>query len=244
MVVMNDMVNNTSNHYDMSTVMKAEAVNKTATEPSDEIMADVAASVSFTKKMDSGMTMQAGIIDAAQESITKNQVADMSLAEVNKKLYRITQLSIQASHEGKSYSDKKELQDEIHKLRLEIQNAGKKTNFNGKNVFESMGRPVYERRITGDDILVEDNRLGDATYEGALIKEGTYDVEANNAPKVSIDYNAIVNELEAIDVTKKDGTKEALEHTNKAMDYVDSARSYIRAEQNRLIQLIQEKIQF
>ena len=241
---MNDMVNNTSNHYDMNTVMKAEAVNKTATEPNNEIMADVAASVSFTKKMDSGMTMQAGIIDAAQESITKNQVADMSLAEVNKKLYRITQLSIQASHEGKSYSDKKELQDEIHKLRLEIQNAGKKTNFNGKNVFESMGRPVYERRITGDDILVEDNRLGDATYEGSLIKEGTYDVEAKNAPKVSIDYNDIVNELEAIDVTKKDGTKEALEHTNKAMDYVDSARSYIRTEQNRLIQLIQEKIQF
>ena len=244
MVVMNDVINNASNRYEMNNVMKAEAANKNMNEPNTEVMSEVAASVTFTKKMDNGMSAQAGVIDAAQESITKNQVADMSLAEVNKKLYRITQLSIQASHEGKSYSDKKELQDEIHKLRLEIQNAGKKTNFNGKNVFESMGKPVYERRITGDDILVEDNRLGDATYEKSLIKEGTYEMGANNAPKINIDYNAIVNELEAIDVTKKDGTKEALEHTNKAMDYVDSARSYIRAEQNRLIQLIQEKIQF
>ena len=160
--------------------------------------------------MDNGVTAQAGIIDAAQENITKNQVADMSLAEMNKKLYKITQLSIQASYEGKSYSDKKEIQDEIHKLRLEIQNAAHETNFNGENVFDSLSRKANsDKSVTGDERLEIERDQGVDANAQPMNKAGVY--VDTTAPKVHIDYNAILNEVEQIDVTKQDGTKEALE---------------------------------
>ena len=111
MVVQNEMMNAVSKQYNMSFVTKADIANKYTEQNNTDAMTDVAASVSLTKKVDNEVSAYTGIIDKAQESVTKNQVADMSLAEMNKKLYKITQLSIQASYESTSFSDKKEIQD-------------------------------------------------------------------------------------------------------------------------------------
>ena len=234
MVVQNEIMNAASKQYSMNYVTKADIVQKYTQENNTDTSTDVAASVSISQKADNGVSAYTGIIDKAQESITKNQVADMSLAEMNKKLYRITQLSIQAGYEGKSYNDKREIQD-----------IGANTNFNGEKVFVSNGNEGSSNEnlaIDGTNNIDSIDGIGNS--DSMVVKTdvvdtaGTY-TNVNNIPKISIDYTSVLDTIDEIDVTKPQGSDEALVQTNKAMDYIDDARKYIQNEQTRLEQLIQ-----
>ncbi|MBE5935346.1 MAG: hypothetical protein E7262_06095 [Lachnospiraceae bacterium] len=231
MVVQNEIMNAASKQYSMSFVTKADIAQKYAEQNNEDATTDVAASMSLSNGAGNEIPAYTGVIDRAQEDITKNQVADMSLAEMNKKLYRITQLSIQAGYDGKSYNDKREIQEEIRQLRLEIQNIGYEADFNGEKIFAPYNPYVGNVNTSN----VNTNIINDVSMQNAA---GVY-TSNNQVPKISIDYHEVLNTIDEIDVTKENGSKEALVHTNKAMDYIDDARKYISTEKNRLEQIIQ-----
>ena len=146
-------------------------------------------------------------------------MADTSLAEMNKKLYRIAQLSAKASSEEATASDKRVIQEEINKLRLEVQNVGEKTVFNNQPVFSNVatemnGTGAYGNQSTANNSTNKDNS------------------------RVDIELEAVLADINNVDVTTQEGATKAVNKTLQIMSKLHDAREKYISKQDKVEEML------
>lgn len=168
-------------------------------------------------------------VEDTQEQITKNQSTDLSLAQINEKFYKITQLYIQAKDEEATPSDIQKIQEEINKLRMEIRGLDSTASFN--NIGTAMAQRNQETADTSEETQA---------YEMSQNVEGVYEEAVTRAPQRAITGQDIARYIEHIDLNTNidlstiEGIDKAIEQTTAASSYIEQARMYLSAENSRL----------
>lgn len=210
-ITQNTITASTNNQYGLNTVAQTENIEKqnlTTKETNNKDTDSTVLSVSLSSSMRKQSKMNTTEVNSAQEKISLYQSADMSLAEMNRKLYRITQLSIQASSGGNTGDSKREIQEEINKLKLELQDIGKEAKFKDKPMFN-----------TGSEA------------NGTESDKSPYETGEVNLGKV-------LDDIETIDVTALNGSESAVKQTLQAMNYIHEAREEMASKERKLEELI------
>jgi len=161
--------------------------------------ADNAAGLAISEKM----RLQIRGLDRGAENIQEGvgycKVADGALAEIEDMLQRINELSVQAANGTNSDSDRRDINEEIEELKIEMDRICTTTKYNEIYIFKTEDNippmRVYELEFYGypDDIYIYnetyDADTGTATYGGiayrgkryswAQIGSGMYDPTKN-----------------------------------------------------------------
>ena len=72
-----------------------------------------------------------------QDGVSWLQVADGSMEEISKIIHRIRELSVQASNDTNTQSDRASIDTEIKELKKEINNISRNTEFNTQDIFDN-----------------------------------------------------------------------------------------------------------
>lgn len=210
-ITQNTITASTNNQYGLNTVAQTENVEKqnlTTKETNNKDTDSTVLSVSLSSSMRKQSKMNTTELNSAQEKISLYQSADMSLAEMNRKLYRITQLSIQASSGNSTGDVRKEIQDEINKLKLELQDIGENAQFNKQPMFNTGSEAPGMESVA-------------SPYETGKINLGK-----------------VLEDIETIDVTAVNGTESAVKQSLQAMNYIHDAREEMASKEKKLAELI------
>lgn len=208
----NSLTLDVSKQYNLNIASKTTKLDK-STQLSNGQQDEKIAEVSLSSNMKKQAKDKSYEINDAQERISLYQVADMSLAEMNKKLYRIAQLSAKASSEEATTNDKRVIQEEINQLRLEIQNVGEKATFNSQPVFSNVA-----------------SALGNG--EGLSNQFGRND--SNQGDKVDLELEAILSDIENVDVSTREGATKAVNQTLEIMSKIHDTREKYISKQDEI----------
>lgn len=166
--------------------------------------ADDAAGLAIAEKLESqtrGYDAGSRNIGTAQD-MTK--VADGALSSITDSLQRIRELSIQASNDLYTASDKGAIQQEIDQLKQSISDVASGTQFNTKNLLDgTMGKAQVAASANGSSLEVS---MPDSTLQALGIAD--YDVTGN------FDISTIDNALDIVSSSRSN-----LGATSNRMDY-------------------------
>lgn len=125
-----------------------------------------------------------------QDGVSWLQIADGSMEEISKMIHRIRELSVQASNDTNTPSDRAAIDSEIKELKKEINNISRNTEFNTQDIFDNsyvsmdifgMPKDLQIFDATYDDIT------GDVTYGGFVFHGERYTWDTVAPGMVSID---------------------------------------------------------
>jgi len=148
----------------------------------------------------------------AQDGISLIQVFEGGTTEISNMLIRLRELSIESASDTVGERERTMLNNEVQELKQEITRIAKTTSYAGKDL------------LSGDQIHLE------------------FQIGANNDPEkdriVFDPGNANLTSeglgVDGVDITQKDGAREALEQLDSALNSVNALRARIGASQNRL----------
>lgn len=154
---------------------------------------DDAAGLAISEKMRGQIRGLTQASRNAQDSISLIQTAEGALTESHAILQRMRELSVQASNDTNTDSDRKELQNEVKQLTAELDRIGNTTEFNTKKLLDGSAQGVKEA-VEGS-VKVNNNSgltLDKAAFETALgeIKDGGLKDGAYMLVKVGQTLNA------------------------------------------------------
>jgi flagellin len=153
----------------------------------------------------------------ANDGISVAQTAEGALNQINDNLLRIRELSVQASNDTNSDTDRASIQEEITARVNEIDRIADSTQFNGKNILDgtvaSMDIQVGANTSAADTLTIT---LTDASSSALIID----DADA----AVDLTTDAVVDSAAA---------KASIDAVDNALKSVDSARSGLGSIQNR-----------
>lgn len=187
--------------------------------------ADDAAGLSISEKMRWQIRGLDQGTSNAQDGVSVCQVADGALAEVSEMLHRITELSVQASNDTNTDSDRQAIQKEIHELLQEIDRIGDTTEYNtqplfhGGNVTATGGTtagssPVKVNTVSGLSDFGDINRFNMLESSFWLSASGdSVTLRSDMAP------GAYYNPKTAVTTTWKDAGLTVIDDTVKAGIY-------------------------
>lgn len=177
MVVAHNMsAMNAQRQFSVNTKNRAKATEKLSSGFRINRAADDAAGLSISEKMRKQIRGLDRGVENAQEGVGMCQVADGALAEVNKMLHRMTELSVQAANGTNSTSDRRAIQEEINEILTEIERISETTKFNETRIFEGNESKTYS--ITGSvieagDIPFQDFALADVNLGNTPFNAGS-----------------------------------------------------------------------
>lgn len=125
-----------------------------------------------------------------QDGVSWLQIADGSMEEISKMIHRIRELSVQASNDTNTPSDRAAIDNEVKELKKEINNISRNTEFNTQDIFDNsyvsmdifgMPKDLQIFDATYDDIT------GDVTYGGFVFHGERYTWDTVAPGMVSID---------------------------------------------------------
>lgn len=125
-----------------------------------------------------------------QDGVSWLQIADGSMEEISKMIHRIRELSIQASNDTNTTSDRAAIDSEIKELKKEINNISRNTEFNTQDIFDNsyvsmdifgMPKDLQVFDATYDDIT------GDVSYGGFVFHGERYTWDTVAPGMVGID---------------------------------------------------------
>lgn len=209
----NSLTLDVSKQYNLNIASKTTKLDK-STQLSNGQQDEKIAEVSLSGNMKKQAKDKSYEINDAQERISLYQVADMSLAEMNKKLYRIAQLSAKASSEEATANDKRVIQEEINQLRLEIQNVGEKATFNSQPVFSNVATALSNGGATNGQLLKNENNSENI--------------------KVDLELEVILSDIENIDVSTREGATKAVNQTLEIMSKIHDTREKYISKQDEI----------
>jgi flagellin len=131
-----------------------------------------------------------------QDASNAANVADGALSSVTTILERIRSLSIEASSDITSQSDKVNLQAEISQLLLEVNRISQNTNFNGINLLDG-SHAGFQPTVNANFVITSNSDVGAG---GALIQTVT----------ISTSDNTIVDGSLELQVAQLNATQQAL----------------------------------
>lgn len=153
----------------------------------------------------------------ANDGISVAQTAEGALDQINDNLLRIRELSVQASNDTNSDTDRASIQEEITARVNEIDRISNSTQFNGKNILDGS--------IASMDIQVGANTSASDTLTITL-------ANGQSSALIVDDADASVD-LTTGAVTDSATAKASIDAIDNALEAVDSARSGLGSIQNR-----------
>lgn len=153
----------------------------------------------------------------ANDGISVAQTAEGALDQINDNLLRIRELSVQASNDTNSDTDRASIQEEITARVNEIDRIANSTQFNGKNILDGS--------IASMDIQVGANTSASDTLTITL-------ANGQSSALIVDDADASVD-LTTGAVTDSATAKASIDAIDNALEAVDSARSGLGSIQNR-----------
>ena len=153
----------------------------------------------------------------ANDGISVAQTAEGALNQINDNLLRIRELSVQASNDTNSDTDRASIQEEITARVNEIDRIADSTQFNGKNILDGT--------VASMDIQVGANTSAADTLTITL-------TDASSSALILDDADAAVD-LTTDAVVDSAAAKASIDAVDNALKSVDSARSGLGSIQNR-----------
>lgn len=149
----------------------------------------------------------------ANDGISMMQTAEQSIGEVSNILTRMRELGIQASSDTVGEQERQFIQVETDALIAEIQRVAQSTEFGSRKLLDGTGG-VYDIHV--------------GTTAHAATDWVEFDAAATN---ITTDHLGI----SSLDLSEKEGAREALELLDNAHYMVNESRSNLGSLQNRLI---------
>ena len=125
-----------------------------------------------------------------QDGVSWLQVADGSMEEISKIIHRIRELSVQASNDTNTQSDRASIDHEIKELKKEINNISRNTEFNTQDIFDNSYVSMDIFGMPGDLQIFDaayDHVTGDVTYGGFVFHGERYTWDTVAPGMVSVD---------------------------------------------------------
>lgn len=149
----------TNRQLNITTKNKSKAVEKLSSGYRINRAADDAAGLSISEKMRYQIRGLDRGSKNTEEGISFIQVADGAMQEIHSMIQRIRELSVQASNDTNTVSDKQCINEEIRHIRNEINRVCADTEFNNQPVFENSAVSI------GIEGRPDDLQIFDATYD-------------------------------------------------------------------------------
>lgn len=178
---------------------------------------DDAAGQAIANRMTAQINGMAQAQRNANDGISVAQTAEGALDQINDNLLRIRELSVQASNDTNSDTDRASIQEEITARVNEIDRIANSTQFNGKNILDGS--------IASMDIQVGANTSASDTLTITL-------ANGQSSALIVDDADASVD-LTTGAVTDSATAKASIDAIDNALEAVDSARSGLGSIQNR-----------
>lgn len=137
---------------------------------------DDAAGLAISDRMTSQIRGLNQAVRNANDGISVASTAEGALQETTTILQRMRELSVQASNDSNSASDRASIQDEVNQLKAEINRIAETTNFNGTQLLDgTFSSKSFQ--VGADANQTISMSIGSATSQDL----GNYSVQTNNA---------------------------------------------------------------
>ncbi|WP_438767261.1 flagellin [Kushneria sp. TE3] len=170
---------------------------------------DDAAGLAISNRMNAQVTGLNQANRNANDGISAAQTAEGALGQVTDNLQRIRELTVQSQNGTLTATDKTSIQDEIGQRLSEIQRVSEQTQFNGKNLLDGSNNTLKIQVGANDGQTIDLSMVNVSTAAGGL-------------------------DIATFTVSGATPTATPLATIDAALAKVDSARSTLGAQQNRL----------
>ena len=214
----------TQNNLDKSQKAQNQAIERLSSGQRINSAKDDAAGLAISDRMTSQVNGLKQANRNANDGMSMAQTAESALGAVTDNLQRVRELIVQAANGTYTDEDRKSINNEIDARLQEVDRIGKDTTFNQKQL---LGQ--------GDDASVAYNSsftLQIGAFDGQTISLNLTDVRGvATALKGNTDYTSVGNKL--INASGELQT-DALKTVDAQIKSIDSVRSTLGAQQNRL----------
>ncbi|WP_438767259.1 flagellin [Kushneria sp. TE3] len=179
---------------------------------------DDAAGLAISNRMNAQVTGLNQANRNANDGISAAQTAEGALGQVTDNLQRIRELTVQSQNGTLTDTDRSSIQDEIGQRLEEIQRVSEQTQFNGKTLLDG----------TNDTLKIQVGANDGQTIDLTMVNVSTAAADGGLGIE---DFTVATKAADGTDVTP---TTNPLATIDAALAKVDSARSTLGAQQNRL----------
>jgi flagellin len=180
---------------------------------------DDAAGLAISNRMNAQVTGLNQANRNANDGISAAQTAEGALGQVTDNLQRIRELTVQSQNGTLTDTDKASIQEEIGQRLSEITRISEQTQFNGKNLLDGSNNTL-KIQVGANDGQTIDLNMVDVGLDALKT-----DASAAGMTGFTVEGDA---------TTSPPATENPLATIDAALQYVDSARSTLGAQQNRL----------
>ncbi|WP_024621823.1 flagellin [Metaclostridioides mangenotii] len=208
-----------NNQMNKNTALQSRSMEKLSSGLRIKRAADDSAGLAISEKMRNQIKglNQAGL--NVQDGISVVQTAEGALEETGNILKRMSQLSVQAANETNTESEREKIVNELTQLNDEVVRMSKTTEFNGKQLLDgtntSLSLQVGASGSTNNQISVSLVNTSSIMAESSITK-------------------ANLDKMKTGDAAGTTASRDMMSNIDKALAKVNSARSTIGAQQNRL----------
>ncbi|MTV49932.1 flagellin [Heliobacillus mobilis] len=180
---------NTQRSMSVTSSMQAKSIEKLSSGMRINRAGDDAAGLAISEKMRGQIRGLNQASRNAQDGISLIQTAEGALAETHNILQRMRELSVQATNDTNTDSDRRELQGEVKQLKLEIDRIGNTTEFNTKKLLEGSAAGPREKV----DGVVQINNNSSLQISGLKDLQDMFkDIGENQAASSGVKINGAV----------------------------------------------------
>ncbi|MTV49931.1 flagellin [Heliobacillus mobilis] len=166
----NMMAMNTQRAMSVTTSAQSKSIEKLSSGMRINRAGDDAAGLAISEKMRGQIRGLNQASRNAQDGISLIQTAEGALTETHNILQRMRELAVQATNDTNTDSDRRELQNEVKQLKLEIDRIGNTTEFNTKKLLEGSAAGPREKV----DGVVQINNNSSLSISGLKALQDTF----------------------------------------------------------------------
>jgi flagellin len=208
-----------NNQMNKNTALQSRSMEKLSSGLRIKRAADDSAGLAISEKMRNQIKglNQAGL--NVQDGISVVQTAEGALEETGNILKRMSQLSIQAANETNTESEREKIVNELTQLNDEVVRMSKTTEFNGKQLLDGSNASISLQVGTDGS---SNNQISISLVNTASI------MDTSSVTKANIDA------MKTGDAAGSTAARDMMANIEAALAKVNTARSTIGAQQNRL----------
>ena len=207
----NQTVSNANRMLGIVAAGSAKTAEKLATALRINQAADDAAGLAISEKLEAQFRGLDAASRNAEDSISMMRTGEGALGETHSILQRMRELSIQASNDTYTDSDRSEMQSEMKQLQTEISRIGNTTEFNTMKLLDGGGS----------------NGTGEYTSQVGANSGQTLNVQTGDMRASSLG-------VDSLDISTRDGAAASLDAIDSAIQSVSGQRGQFGVTENRL----------
>ena len=222
----------TQNNLDKSQKAQNQAIERLSSGQRINSAKDDAAGLAISDRMTSQVNGLKQANRNANDGMSMAQTAESALGAVTDNLQRVRELVVQAANGTYTDEDRQSINNEIDARLQEVDRIGKDTTFNQKQLLGN-GETDYKALDPANDLTV---KLQIGAFDGQTINLQLTDVRtvAANLKGAGTSFSTAGNQLIDKDGKLQSGAKGALATLDEQIKAIDSTRSTLGAQQNRL----------